>query len=34
MNYSDYNDYELLSYVQENNEEATDVLYKKYEPRL
>lgn len=34
MNYSDYNDYELLSYVQENNEEATDVLYKKYEPLI
>ncbi len=32
MNYEDYNDYELLNYVLENNEDASKVLYQKYEP--
>lgn len=32
MNYRDYNDNELLSYISENNEDATDILYKKYMP--
>lgn len=32
MNYSDYNDYELLDYVLENNEVANEIIYKKYEP--
>lgn len=30
MNYNDYNDYELLFYIQENSEEANEILYKKY----
>lgn len=30
MNYQEFNDYELLSYVKENNEEATNILYDKY----
>lgn len=32
MNYSDYNDYELLDLAVEQNEDATNVIYKKYEP--
>jgi len=32
MDYRDYNDNELLSYVAENNEDATEILYKKYMP--
>lgn len=32
MNYHDFNDYELLSYIAEGNEEANTLLYKKYEP--
>lgn len=34
MNYKDYNDYELLSYVAENNEEASEILYQKYMPLI
>lgn len=34
MNYKEYNDYELLSYVSEQNEEAMEVLYKKYMPLI
>lgn len=34
MNYKEYNDYELLSYVAEQNEEATEILYKKYMPLI
>lgn len=34
MNYRDYNDNELLSYVSENNEEASEILYKKYLPLI
>lgn len=32
MNYKDYNDFELLSYISENNEDATEILYEKYMP--
>lgn len=32
MNYKEYDDNELLSYVAENNEDAINILYKKYEP--
>ena len=32
MDYRDYNDNEILSYIYENNEEANEILYKKYEP--
>ena len=32
MNYKDYNDFELISYIHENNEEANEILFKKYEP--
>lgn len=28
----EYNDYELLSYISENNEEANEIMFKKYEP--
>lgn len=31
MDYRDYNDNEVLSYIYENNEEASEILYKKYE---
>ncbi len=36
MDYSndEYNDYELLSYICENNEEANDIIYRKYEPLI
>lgn len=34
MNYRDYNDFELLSYVAENNEEASEVLFEKYRPLI
>lgn len=32
MNYKDYNDFELLSYAAENNEEAIEIIYEKYMP--
>ncbi len=32
MNYDDYNDYELVSYVAENNEEAEKIILEKYKP--
>lgn len=32
MDYRDYNDNELLSYIAENNEEASEIMYKKYTP--
>ena len=32
MKYQDLNDYELISYAYENDEEATNILLKKYEP--
>ncbi len=34
MEYRDFNDYELLSFIGENNEEAGDILYKKYQPLI
>ncbi len=34
MKYRDYNDNELLSYIAEANEEATEILYKKYQPLI
>ena len=34
MDYKDYNDYELLSYIKENNEEANNIIIKKYEPLI
>ena len=32
--YQEYNDYELLNYISEKNEEANNILYKKYEPLI
>lgn len=32
MDYKDYNDNELLSYIAENNEDASEIIYKKYMP--
>ena len=34
MNYHDYNDFELLSYIAENNEEANEIIFQKYEPLI
>ena len=34
MNYKDFNDYELLNYVREGNEEANNIIIKKYEPLI
>lgn len=34
MEYRDFNDYELLSYIGECNEEAGEILYKKYQPLI
>ena len=34
MYYTDYNDYELLNYVSEGNEEANNIILKKYEPLI
>ncbi|MCM1371306.1 MAG: sigma-70 family RNA polymerase sigma factor [Clostridium sp.] len=34
MEYKDYNDYELLNYVSENNEEANEILFEKYRPLI
>lgn len=34
MNYRDYNDNELLFYISENNEDANEIIYKKYEPLI
>lgn len=34
MDYKEYNDYELLKYIAENDEEATDIMYKKYKPLI
>jgi len=34
MDYRDYNDFELLSYIEENNEEANEILFNKYEPLI
>lgn len=32
MNYKNYNDYELIYMVRENDEDSSDILLKKYEP--
>lgn len=34
MDYSDLNDYELIAYINENNEEANNIIIKKYEPLI
>lgn len=34
MDYTDYNDSELLLYISENNEEASEIIFKKYEPLI
>ncbi len=34
MDYQNLNDYELISYVYENDEEARNILLKKYEPLI
>lgn len=34
MDYHDYNDLELLSYIAENSEEANEIIFKKYEPLI
>lgn len=34
MNYKDVNDYELVYYVRDNNEEASAILYDKYKPLI
>lgn len=34
MNYSDLNDNELIYYINENNEEANNIIIKKYEPLI
>ena len=34
MDYTDYNDNELLLYVSENNEAASEIIFKKYEPLI
>lgn len=34
MEYNDFNDFELLSYIGEQNEEASEILYKKYQPLI
>lgn len=34
MDYKDFNDYELLSYIAEGNEDANNIIIKKYEPLI
>ena len=34
MDYKEYNDYELLSYIEEENEEANAILFNKYKPLI
>ena len=34
MEYRDFNDYELVSYIHEGNEDANNILIKKYEPLI
>lgn len=34
MDYTDYNDNELLLYISENNEDACEIIFKKYEPLI
>ncbi len=32
--YRDINDYELISYISENNEEANEIIFEKYQPLI
>ena len=34
MDYKDYNDYELINYIHEGNEDANNIILKKYEPLI
>lgn len=34
MKYTEYNDYELLNYISDNNEDAKNILFEKYEPLI
>lgn len=34
MNYQELNDFELISYVNENNEEAKNIMFDKYKPLI
>lgn len=34
MKYQEYNDNELLAYIAEQNEDATQIMYQKYEPLI
>ena len=34
MNYSNYNDYELLDFIYEGNEEANNIILEKYDPLI
>lgn len=34
MNYKDYNDFELISYIRENSEEANEIIFEKYKPLI
>lgn len=34
MKYAEYNDYELLNYISEQNEDAKNIMFKKYEPLI
>ena len=34
MDYRELNDFELVSYVRENSEEANELLYDKYKPLI
>ena len=34
MDYKDFNDYELINYIHEGNEDASNIILKKYEPLI
>ena len=34
MNYKDYNDFELISYIRESSEEANEIIFEKYKPLI
>ena len=34
MDYNNLNDYEILSYVSENNDEANTIIFEKYKPLI
>ena len=34
MDYKDFNDYELINYIHEGNEDANNIILKKYEPLI